>query len=132
MSCPAFPTRVLSAAVILLATAVLVGGCSGVQRLSEYNATTKKNFIDGCSISRTVENGKVVETQLADRSDCECIYNKMKDTYKLSAEDLAAYEDEVAEAKVGAAPEPPEKLKQAISDCLGTSAGPTVPESGKS
>lgn len=107
---------------------MLLVGCTGEQRLTEYNDTVRKNFIDGCTTLRKVRDGAVVTTTLAPRSDCECIYRKMKDTYKLSAEDLAAYEAKVADAKAGEAPEPPAKLKQAISDCLGTTSGPAVPE----
>lgn len=131
MSFPPLQVRVWRPVALVVVATVLAVGCSGVQRLTEYNETTRKNFIDGCTTLRSVEDGKVIETPLADRSDCECIYRKAKDTYKLSAEDLAAYEDAVADAKKGEPPEPPAKLKQAISDCLGTSSGPTLPESGK-
>lgn len=128
MSGPVSPTRAARLAALLTFTLVVAVGCSGVQRLSEYDATTKKNFVDSCTTLRKVRNGEVIETKLAKRSDCECVYNKIKNTYKLSADDLATYEDQVADAKAGEAPDPPDKIKQAISDCLGNTSGPAVPE----
>jgi len=127
VSGPVSPSRAVRLISIFTLALVVASGCSGVQRLSEYDATVKKNFIDGCTTRRTVRDGEIVESNLASREDCECVYRKIKDTYKLSADDLATYEDQVADAKAGDPPQPPAKLTKAISDCLHTTSGPAVP-----
>ena len=94
---------------------------------TDYGADAKRNFVEGCTTSNTIQDGKVVSSTIAPKSDCECVYEKIHKTYRLSWDDLVAYEEQVADAKAGEAPEPPEKLKKAVADCLGTATGPTAP-----
>jgi len=122
-------------AAFVLVSGVLLTGCPN-QLPREYNSEVKRNFVDACTEDLSVESGTRVTEKLAPNSYCECVYTFMKDRYKLSFDDMKAYEDKVASAKDGEQPDMPDKLAKAIADadasanCTGASTdsapvGPT-------
>jgi hypothetical protein len=126
------PSRLPSAvrrALGLIAVLLAAAGCTGVTRVTDYGPDAKANFVDGCTTERSVQKGRVVEEPLASRSTCTCVYNSIHTEYRLAWDDLAKYEQAVADAKPGEPPEMPAKLRKAITKC--TSAGPEVPTTAK-
>jgi hypothetical protein len=139
-----FPSPRTSRFVAVVAACVAVvalAGCTGtVARVTGYGPDAYKNFIDGCTVNRTIVNGHAVETKLAAPDFCTCVYNDIADKtkndqpnnarYPVSWDDLTSYESKVAGAKVGEMPTPPANLTKAVNNCpRGT--GPSVPSSSK-
>jgi len=102
--------------------------CTG-GTITEYGQELKDNFVNSCTkappLSQKDARGNVAE--LASKSYCECVYTKMKDTYKLSFEDLKDFEAKVAKAKDGEFPPEPDQLQKSRADCDRGPAGPIGP-----
>jgi hypothetical protein len=108
------------------ALAIVMAGCTGTTVVKDYGPDAKRNFVDGCTTNRSVRDGKVIETKLAPKSTCECVYDTIDKVYRLDFGDLTDYEAKVDAYKAGN-PEPkmPDKLRKAIDKC--TTSGPAVP-----
>lgn len=106
------------ALVALLAVGAL-SGCTGNPDPREWNAAAKQNFIEGCTTEVRAADGTTTSLLLADRSDCECIYDKIRDggEFALDWDVMKEYENRQAEAKAGDLPTPPKQLTSAISAC---------------
>ncbi len=80
-------------AVVLACTvaAVLTGCTNTVPRVTGYGPEAYKNFIDGCTVTRTIVNGKQQVTKLTDSNFCSCVYNDIADTTKDDKPNNARY-----------------------------------------
>jgi len=95
---------------------VALSSCGGVTQINEYNDALKKNFVTSCMNDVRIENKSLRTTELAPESACNCAYRLIKDVYKLSIDDLKAYEQKVADASTGVIPDPPDALNKALAD----------------
>jgi len=138
-SSPRIPRFV--AAILVCAAAAALAGCTNtVPRVTGYGPEAYKNFIDGCTVTRTIVDKKQVVTPLAQNNFCTCVYNDIADTtkddkpnnavYPIPWDDLKAYENKVAGGTAGELPKPPANLTKAIAHCP-RGAGPTAPSSSK-
>ena len=66
--------------------------------MKNYGPDAKANFVDGCTTDRKVVDKQVIEHELASRSTCVCIYESMRTEFRLPWDDLATYEQKVADA----------------------------------
>ena len=96
--------------------ALAASSCGGVVQVNEYGDALKKNFVTACTTSVSIKDNKTQRTDLAPVSACNCAYRLIKDVYKLSVDDLKAYEEKVADAKQGAIADPPDALNKALAD----------------
>jgi hypothetical protein len=119
-----FPSA-LRRGLVLVAVALTAGACTGSTIVKDYGPEAKANFVDGCSVDRSIQDGQLVEDKLAPRSTCACIYEAIYKTYRLPWEDLAAYEQAVADADPGDPPDMPAQMTKAIRKC--TTSGPSAP-----
>ncbi len=108
--------RSIGLALLVSVGAFGASSCGGVVQVNEYGDALKKNFVTACTTSVSIENNVTKRTELAPVSACNCAYRLIKDVYKLSVDDLKAYEEKVADAKQGAIPDPPDALNKALAD----------------
>jgi hypothetical protein len=122
--------------VALISLATLAGCTNTVQRITGWGPDAYSNFIDGCTTSRVVVNGKTQTLKVAGRDFCDCVYNDIADKtkddkpnnapYPVPWDTVTAYEDKQSNAKVGELPTPPANLTKAIDHCpRGTGPTPT-------
>jgi hypothetical protein len=116
------------AVVLACVVAAALSGCTNtVPRVTGYGTEAYKNFMDGCTVTRTIVDKKQVVTPLAKDNFCTCVYNDIADTnkdgnpnnarYPISWDDLSSYEAKVAGGTAGQLPTPPANLTKAIDNC---------------
>jgi hypothetical protein len=130
--------RFVAVVLACVVAAALTGCTNTVPRVTGYGPEAYKDFIDGCTVTRTIVNGKQVVTKLADENFCSCVYNDIADTtkddkpnnarYPIPWDQLKDYENKVAGGTAGQLPKPPANLTKAIDHCP-RAAGPSVPKS---
>jgi hypothetical protein len=120
------PRRTTRAALgaLIVSLSELVA-CGGPPRVTDYGPEAEDNFVGSCTKDRTIEDGKQVITNLATTSFCTCVYRGIRDTYKLSWDQLSEYDKQVADAEPGELPKPPSQLTKAMEAC--NTAGPAAP-----
>jgi hypothetical protein len=127
------------AVVLACVVAAVVTGCTNtVPRVTGYGPEAYKDWMDGCTVTRTIVNGKQDVQRLAPDNFCTCVYNDIADTtkddkpnnarYPIPWGDLTDYEDKVAGGTAGQLPPPPANLTKAVNACP-RGAGPTKPSS---
>ena len=118
-------TTTRAAFATLLVTLTGLMACGGPARVTDYGPEARSNFVGACTIDRTIEDGKQVQTPLAAKSFCECVYKGISSTYQLPWDDLEEYEKKVADADPGELPPPPAQLTKSMDAC--NKAGPAAP-----
>ena len=108
----------------LATTALLTAGCTANKPVTDYGQPAHDNFVSACQLTTSASRGTTTTQKLAPQTYCDCVYTAMKDKYKLSFDEVMAYEKEVAAAKPGEMPTPPVKLTKSMESCQNV-AGPS-------
>ena len=113
------------AVMAIALTGALASCSSGQVRVTEYGAEAEFNFVNACTETHTIEDGRQVTTELAPEAFCKCVYQGISKTHPLPWDELTDYDEEVANADDGDMPTPPQQLTESIEDCSTT--GPQAP-----
>ena len=109
------PRRTLLSALVLGVLAV-VSSCAGTARINEYGDDLERNFVATCTQDTRLGDGSTTVVPLQSEDYCRCVYEKMRDEYGFTVDELRDFEAEVKAADRGEAPEVPADLKNAMED----------------
>ncbi len=94
----------------------MVSSCAGTARISGYGDDLEKNFVATCTEETRLGGGSTTVVPLQSEDYCRCVYEKMRDEYGFTVDELKDFEAKVKSADRGKAPEVPSDLKKAMED----------------
>ena len=120
-------TRGIAATATIVICALVLVGCGVGQNITDYGKDLKDNFVAACHTDVRTGGGTTSTIKISTPDGfCECVYDRLQNTYRFDFDKWKTYEAQVADAKKGNIPDVPDEVKKAMNDCPLT-AGPVAP-----